>query len=452
MINAQPVTSPTWRPLVCMLVGVVFVLATPRVANAHAMLMSSTPVSGSTVRSSPGQVRLVFSEALDAALDRMTLVTSTGDRTVLHVSADPHDVHALIAPLQTLRPGTYWVVWRVVSADGHVVGGTLVFAVGSAPPDTSARARAVTSSPIASADIEAVGPMAAGAPILAAALRGAAVGCLMALVGLLVLAAWMGGAPPTRVTRLIRWLAVAAFALFVAHLLVWLADTAPGNQLDAGWVLSALATSTGAAETVRCGLALLTIWALLLVRRSGLAAGFATGALIVSAFVGHAATHDPAWAVPAKVLHLFAVGAWIGGLLLLLLLDRADPRAYLRAVDRVSVVALGAVAVVLTTGVILTLVATPSLSLLIRSAYGALVAAKLAGLAVLVGFGAYHRTRGIPRLRATNGASPFQRTLAREVVVMFVVVLLGGWLAYVPPPAVAPSSVASSPSSEDSSP
>jgi copper transport protein len=427
------------------------VLLTPRVADAHAMLLSSDPAPGSTLASSPRQVRLVFSDALDASLDRMTLVDRTGHRTTLQVHGDPHDVHALLAPLETLRPGTYWVVWRVVSADGHVVGGSLVFAVGTAPPDTSASA--AVSSVSASSDVGAVGPVLAGAPMLAAVLRGAAVGCLMALAGLLALAMWQAPELSTTVIRAARWLAIAAALLSIGHLVTWLADTAPGNHIDTAWAQTALATNTGLADLARCILAILAVWALMLVRRPGLAIGFAIGALIASALIGHATTNDPAWNIPAKALHLLAVSVWLGGLLLLLLLDHRDA-SYLRAVDRVSAVALIAVVAVLVTGVIETLLMSRSLALLLRSTYGALVAAKLGGLAVLVAFGAYHRTRAIPRLHTGASGSAFRRSVARETGVMLLIVLLGGWLAYVPPPASASSTMPMSmhPSSQESSP
>jgi copper transport protein len=445
----------TPRPLACRLAtGLVaagmLLFMTPAVADAHAMLLSSDPAPGSTLASSPRQVRLVFSEALDASLDRMTLVDRAGERTTLQVRADPRDVHALLAPVETLRPGTYRVVWRVVSADGHVVGGDIVFSVGALPPDTSATATG--SSVPASGDVDAVGPVVAGAPLLAVVLRGTGVGCLMALVGLLVLTMWHGPGLSTTVTRATWWLAMAAAVLLFGHLVVWLADTAPGNHVDTAWAQTALATKTGLADLAQCTLALLAVWALVLVRRSGLAVCFAIGALIASALIGHAATSDPAWYIPAKVLHLLAVSAWLGGLLLLLLVDRQDASRYLRTVNRVSGVALIAVAVVLVTGVIQTLLTSTSVALLLRSAYGQLVVAKLAGLTVLVAFGAYHRTRAIPRLRGGASGTAFRRAVGRETGVMILVVLLGGWLAYVAPPGAAASVLALHPSHQESSP
>jgi putative copper export protein len=77
----------------------------------------------------------------------------------------------------------------------------------------------------------------------------------------------------------------------------------------------------------------------------------------------------------------------------------------------------------------------PRLTDIYSSAYGAVSLAKLAGLLVLVGFGAHHKFRVLPRLRQDPAvARGFSTTLRREVVVMTVVVLLGGLLGYLPPP------------------
>ena len=44
-------------------------------------------------------------------------------RRSLCAGADPRDVHAVIAPVDSLGPASYKVEWRVVSADGHPVDG-----------------------------------------------------------------------------------------------------------------------------------------------------------------------------------------------------------------------------------------------------------------------------------------------------------------------------------------
>jgi putative copper export protein len=92
------------------------------------------------------------------------------------------------------------------------------------------------------------------------------------------------------------------------------------------------------------------------------------------------------------------------------------------------------VLLVVVTGVAQTLFFLPSPLDLVRSAYGAVAIAKVVGLLGLVGFGAYHRYRVLPRLPA-DAAGRLASSLRGEVALFAVVVLLGGLLAFVPPPA-----------------
>jgi putative copper export protein len=133
-----------------------------------------------------------------------------------------------------------------------------------------------------------------------------------------------------------------------------------------------------------------------------------------------------------------AGAAWLGGLLWLLTLDRRDVRAFAHEARRVSAVASASVLLVLVSGVVQTLLFLPLQSPLdvFRSAYGLVVLAKAGGLLALVGFGAHHRYRVLPRLEQDAMVPDrFHATLRREVSVMSLVVLLGGLLAYLPPPA-----------------
>ena len=70
--------------------------------------------------------------------------------------------------------------------------------------------------------------------------------------------------------------------------------------------------------------------------------------------------------------------------------------------------------------------------------YGALVLAKVAGLVALAVFGAYHRGL-VARVESAETARRLRASVAREIAVMLVVILLGGWLAYVPPPPSPPA-------------
>jgi len=89
------------------------------VRGAHATLISSEPAANSRLTASPSRIRLVFSEPVEGHLARVTLVPASGQPLRLRADADPRDVNAVIAVIDSIAPGGYRVSWRVVSADGH---------------------------------------------------------------------------------------------------------------------------------------------------------------------------------------------------------------------------------------------------------------------------------------------------------------------------------------------
>lgn len=424
--------SRRFSALIGLVITGALVLGVRAVAYAHATLVSSEPAAGSRLATSPSRARLVFSEQIEPTLAQLSLVVGDGSSTHLVVSGDPHDVHALVAPVSGLASGTYRLTWRVVSADGHPVGGSFVFSVGASqmvmPPDTAAAMEAHLT----------WGPSAIGAPLVPAALRGLGLGSMMGLAGVLFFLGLPRGpnAPvPIRAVRLANWLALAAAVFLALHLVAWIMNVTPEHQLGGDATVAVVASAVGKVELWRTGLAVLALWALWLARRPRIALLFAVAALLVSGASGHPAAIQPLWAMPAKALHLVAGSAWLGGLLWLLAIPRDDATAFARDASRVSAIALLCMLLVALSGLVQTWLFLPSLLDLVRSSYGAVALAKIAGLVVLVGFGAFHRYRVLPRLeRDATMPGRFAVSLRGEVVVMFVVVLLGGLLAYVSPP------------------
>jgi putative copper export protein len=205
-----------------------------------------------------------------------------------------------------------------------------------------------------------------------------------------------------------------------------------------------MSSGVGRVEMWRVGLAVLALWGVVLVRRVRLALPFAIAALLVSGATGHAAAIQPVWAEPFKAMHLVAAAAWVGGLLWLVCLDRADVARFVRESLRVSSVALAAVIAVTVSGIAQTWLFVSTPADLFTSTYGLIVLAKVAGMLILVAFGAYHRKRVLPGLREAGAGDRFVGLLKRELIVFAIVVLIGGLLAYVPPAVKA--SVVGSPS------
>jgi copper transport protein len=408
-------------------------------AFVHAHLVSSSPADGDTV-SAGGRLVLRFSEPIEAGLGEVTLHGWSGTRVALEALRDPGDVRSLLAELPPLDPGGYRAAWRIVSADGHPVSGTMVFYVAG-----SAAGSPVPAAPPAQAGEGAHHGEPAGAtgepPVAAVVARGLALGCLLGAAGLVSLLAWGVRQPPRRLERAAVALAAGSVLFLGVDLLLWAQHAAPAAGSDAGDLGAALASRSGRIGLVRVGLALLALWAVGLVRRPAVAAVPALGAIVLSAWTGHPAALSPAIAIPAKAVHLVAAALWLGGLLVLALgpgaplASAADAGAPFRSdAARVSTVALWAVVAIAATGLVQLLLFLPSPADLVRSAYGFLSLGKVAGLAVLAGFGARNRFRLMPRLG--GGASPaaLRRSVTAEAGVMALVIVLAALLAYVPPP------------------
>lgn len=100
--------------------------ATP--AAAHSALRDQNPGDGESVVTAPPTLSLGFNEDL---IDAGTTVTVTGaDGREWTDGAATVQGSELEQPLSTEVPaGTYSVMWRVVSADGHPIDGTFDFTV-----------------------------------------------------------------------------------------------------------------------------------------------------------------------------------------------------------------------------------------------------------------------------------------------------------------------------------
>jgi methionine-rich copper-binding protein CopC len=110
-------------------------VGTTAFAFAHAKLLKSDPVEGSTVKAAPTRFVLTFGEP--AKLTRLTL--QKGAEPARKIGPLPTDAAAEISvPAPKLEPGKYVLAWRAVGNDSHVVPGKLTFTVGATPATTHA--------------------------------------------------------------------------------------------------------------------------------------------------------------------------------------------------------------------------------------------------------------------------------------------------------------------------
>ena len=430
------------------LVGCVGIARAATLVLLHASLLRSSPAANSHLAKPPETIRLVFSERIVPELSQITLGQPDGRSIQLPVVLDPRDAHTLVGTVVgSLPSGRYEISWHVVSADGHPVGGTFTFSIETG--GDSSRSPAVASPPTVnaaplreSAAVDSVSPPlsvsppnhAEGVPVFASLFRGLGLGALMTGLGVLFFGVSSGERRNLAPQKLIVSAIAIGAILLLAHLITWLGHLSAGKGLSSDLVGSVLGTMIGRMELLRTILALLTLWAVALTHRDKPALVLGAACLVVSGAIGHPAAFDPYWTIPAKVLHLAAGSVWIGGLAWLVWLSRCDEAACRIEASRVSSVALIAVIVITLSGLLQTFFFLNTPGDLIASTYGRLVIAKMTGLAILIGFGAYNRYALLPRLDATDGARGLSRSVKMEIAVLATVILIGGFLAYEPTP------------------
>jgi methionine-rich copper-binding protein CopC len=99
-------------------------------AWAHAFLSQVVPAVGGIVQAAPREVRLTFTEGIEAAFSRIELATAAGQPVGTGpATVDPRDNTQLVLALPPLPPGRYRVRWRVVSVDTHPTEGDYTFEI-----------------------------------------------------------------------------------------------------------------------------------------------------------------------------------------------------------------------------------------------------------------------------------------------------------------------------------
>jgi copper resistance protein C len=100
-------------------------------ALAHAMLDTANPKVGSTQAAAPREVVLSFTEDLEPAFSTIEVRSENGAvMSSGKAQVDPKRHTQLRVALKALSPGTYKVIWRVISVDTHRTQGDFTFRVG----------------------------------------------------------------------------------------------------------------------------------------------------------------------------------------------------------------------------------------------------------------------------------------------------------------------------------
>ena len=403
-------------------------------AGAHANLVRASPNPGTAVDPAPPVVYAEFSEAIDLGYSSLDVLDANGQSVVTGpTEADPTSRAAMLVPVADLADGTYVVVWRTLSVvDGHVIRGSFAFGVGEpVAADVAVAVASIESSPAAAVArwLLFVGvALLIGGPLQvlvqrrgASAARRQAIerrtSMLLLGAGLLALAGQIG------------LLGTQILILGGDSLLAGFGDVFGAGQWGALWIARTaalvaalvLADQTSSSRTgERRGV----------LAFGGVALAGAVMAVTISLGSHAAALTDVGPALPADLIHLLAVGAWVGGLPVLLLAawevrktrsEGSAAAALTEIAARFSAIATVAVGLIVVTGVYSAWLQVLEPSRLWSTEYGVLLLVKLALVAPLLALGGVNLGWTRPRLAETGAVGARARRALRSMVIVEIV-------------------------------
>ncbi|HWJ08436.1 MAG TPA: copper resistance protein CopC [Nocardioides sp.] len=390
-------------------------------AAAHPNAIQSTPEAGSVAPEAPKAISIALSEPAVARGSTLE-VTGPGGKVVATgpVTEKANGQILSVEPRATLPSAIYTVRWSALGDDGHVVSGSFRFGVATAngddPPGAASLTGAGQRPDSSAAGDSAIRWTARWAGILVASVL---------FAGLLLLHRLRRAddIAPAAESKVLRFAPTAWLVTVLAALAGALTSATAGatGEFDLRLLTD---SATGRADLARLGFVGVATVALLLVRRRqrarfwvGLAA--AGGVLASYAFSGHVLTEPSVPYLVAVVVHVLAAGLWLGGLGAIALASRVGGVDVRTALRRYAAIAIGALVVVVLTGVTAAVREVAHWYFLTWSGYGRVVLAKSALVVVIAAIGllAWRRSRG------DRPAGP-GRAVGLELVVGVVVLAL----------------------------
>ena len=410
--------GPTIR-LIAGLTTLLWIVCNATGASAHASLVATEPADGSVLAAAPKTVQLRFNEPVMPAV--ISLIDAAGTtRDDVAVSAVDQTV-TLKLP-DDLPRGTQVVSYRVVSADGHPVAGSLMFSIGAA---TAAAAAPVNDS--------------VAAVLIWLTRIGVYLG-LFAGIGGAFFAAWIGQGDSGR--KLIigaLWIGlVSALASLGLQGLDVLALPLSAIATPSPWK-AALTTSLGPSLLIAMAAMALALFAArsatMTIARVPTALAMTCAGLTLAAS-GHAATATPQWLTrPSLFLHGIGVAYWVGALAPLAIMARQRKDALPRALHRFSTAAVPIVGILALTGIALAVIQLESFAALIDTRYGIILSIKLALVVLLLALAALNRFYLTPIVAADHeNTDALRGSIVLEcVLVVAILGVVAGW-RFTPPP------------------
>ena len=429
------------RQLVAALAILVGVLALgTTAASAHATLESSSPADGQSVLTSPSEIRITFSETVTTISGGLSVLNADG-KTVDTGNSEIVGGRTLVAPIsETLSDGTYVATYRVLSADGHPVSGSILFGVGNGALDRSAQ-------PSSTGDRlwEIIGGISRFIMYLAA-LVAAGVAFFLAFIHDRAEDRW----------RIVPFVRIGSILALLSAIGIVMSQAALLTGKGAGAVTDSTVLRDVLNQNLGWSLALLMIGLAAVhlstdipkkVVSQSLALYGGLAVTVSFAVWGHATELSPtAISLAADAIHATAAALWLGGLVgLVMVLSVRTPetvRATAGIIGRFSRMAFWSVIALTLAGLTLTITGSgASLNSILTTTWGQLVLAKIGLTLIIVLIAAWNRRTLVPSLTSPTENTgelavrwaTLLRTIRAEAVLLVAVVALTAIVVNVPP-------------------
>ena len=417
------------------------------VALAHNSATGSSPSNGEVLTTSPPQWTMTFAKAVPITSASGELVREDGVRRTLPTPRHGTTENVIVFDLPADISGRVTARWRLVGTDGHVISGRVSFSVQatSAPSSTSltvpvnpaessssvplpgTTVGSANISPATSTPVVADQPEEENRPVpeLVRTLVRFSTFAVLTLFGGIFFAEWyiaQGTLFTNRGRRLANGTALGLFIFPVASLMILIDDLrgSSGTLFDGLSAAASLTIGPMIMARIAFGALLARLTRSLLVRSGARQQDLLYILLVLIPYCvtlsygGHSRSQRlPQIGVPADVIHVLAISAWLGGLAVVLavVIPAVKPDEALPAFLRFGYAAERAVPIIIVTGLVQSFRLHQSVGSLLTSHHGLLLLAKIGVVLAMLSLGNRNRKVLINRRNLTGPRAEISRTI-----------------------------------------
>jgi len=395
----------------------------PAKGFAHSTLINAVPAESSSLSASPPQIILTFNERLEKELYAIKVMDTNDKSVTANKAVMSLDQTKVMLSLPALPKGTYTVSYKIISADGHPVGGSYVFTFGHTVEGEGApQTPAVQIGGGLTTDITY-------AQVLLLISRIVFYSSFLGLIGWIF---WVHSykTEDMEIRLFDRKRALFLQRILLLSLLLMIYTQALDMLDDWQWhdVASLFfSTNVGISWLVTLGLSLIGFG--LLLRSKLFDSLWVLLMLAAKVANGHAMSFSPrSDMIVFDFLHLLFASVWVGGLLYIVFHWRKYHNYTLKFIPLFSRYALISLVFLTISGTLYALGILPKISYVLYSQWGILLLSKI-GLVVLV-----FASGGILRyFMKKNREKSLQRMFKMDVSLMILILTVVGVLTYLHP-------------------